>query len=80
LVYTQNAGWRNDIEGWVHGDVVRAALTPVLGRPLMAASTTRQLSLALPDGYNPRQVYAMLVLWQPTGQLPQVVNAERTKP
>ncbi|MBI3141984.1 MAG: hypothetical protein HYZ16_04080, partial [Bacteroidetes bacterium] len=44
LVYTQNAGWRNDIEGWVHGDVVRAALTPVLGRPLMAASTTRQLS------------------------------------
>lgn len=78
LVHTQNAGWRNDIEGWKHNNVVRDAITPVLGNLLKTQEKTGQISIPLNEKWKAENLYCMLVLWEPTSQLPKVINAERS--
>jgi hypothetical protein len=78
LVYTQNAGWRNDIEGWVHNHVVRDAITPVFGTPLKSQEKVGQLQILMNPEWNKDHIYTMLVLWTTENTLPEVVNAERS--
>lgn len=79
LVYVQNAGWRNDIPGWVHDHTVRDAITPVLGIPLKDGKVTGSVSLTMDSEWNPDNIYTVLVIWNQTTGLPQVVNAETSK-
>lgn len=79
LVYVQNAGWKNDIPGWVHNNTVRDAITPVLGTPLKTDKASGSISLELDPEWNPDNLYTVLVLWDDTKGLPTVVNAETSK-
>ena len=80
LVYVQNAGWQNDIPGWIHNNTVRDAITPVLGTALKTDKTSGSLKIALDPEWNPNNLYTVMVLWDDTQPgLPQVINAETSK-
>lgn len=77
VVATQNAGWKNDVEGWEHQNVVRKAITPVLGRKMTSDQKMNTLTVPIEEGWNKDELYAAIVLWEPNGPyLPKVVNAE----
>jgi len=76
---TQNAGWRNDVEGWMHQNVVREAITPVLGRPIKTDSKVHSVGFSIDEEWNADNLYAVLVIWELNlPYLPKVVNAEQS--
>ncbi|MGB0432010.1 MAG: Omp28-related outer membrane protein [Bacteroidia bacterium] len=78
FVFTQNAGWRNDIEGWVHNHVVRDAITPVFGTPINVQQKKGMVQIPINSEWKTENIYTMLVLWNTENALPEVVNAERS--
>ena len=77
IVATQNAGWRNDVEGWEHQNVVREAITPVLGKRILEPKKVGSISFSIDENWKQENLYAAMVIWEPNGPyLPKVVNAE----
>ena len=79
LVYTQNAGWKIDIAGWVHNNVVRDALTPVMGISIKKAEVVNQISKPITNNWKKDYIYAVLDVWKLENGLLRVVNAESSK-
>lgn len=77
IVATQNAGWKNDVEGWQHQNVVREAITPVLGHKIKESKKVGSITFPINENWNQDELYAAMVIWEPnTPYLPKVVNAE----
>ena len=79
LVHTQNAGWKNDLEGYVHHNVVRKSITPVLGRKMKTSSKVGKVTIHNQEIWNPEHLKAVLVLWNRSDAAnPTVYNAEQS--
>lgn len=78
LIYTQNAGWKNDIEDWVHNNVLRASATYVKGEAF-EGNADKRWSIAIDENWNPEKLKTVLVIWQENNGEFKILNAKLTK-
>lgn len=80
MVFTQNAGWRNDIENWVHRHVLRESLTSFASETLSSEGDNYE-TIELPESFYTAypKSHLVAVIWQEQADGSwQVLNAERT--